>query len=130
MKTSNRHRFISATFCVVFVINVLLPSIIYVNFKVNQEFIAANLCVEKEIEESTCNGNCQLKKSLAVVEATKPQKENFQATIESHITGLFLTVASDFSISKKIENLEYSFIPNHKITTGYFLVPFRPPILS
>lgn len=72
MKTTLLHKMIAALFSVMFVVNVFLPSIIYLNFKVNQEFIAANLCVEREIEESTCNGNCQLKKSLAIVEVTKP----------------------------------------------------------
>ena len=130
MKTTLLHKMIAALFSVMFVVNVFLPSIIYLNFKVNQEFIAANLCVEREIEESTCNGNCQLKKSLAMVEVTKPQKENFQVTIESHITGLFLSLISIPSNLEKKSREFYLISPQHKIAQGYFSVPFKPPILS
>jgi regulatory protein YycI of two-component signal transduction system YycFG len=80
MKTTLLRKTITAFFSVMLVVNVFLPSLIYLNFKVNQEFITSNLCVEREIEESSCNGNCQLKKSLAIVEVIKPQKENFQVT--------------------------------------------------
>ncbi len=130
MKTSNVHRIISATFSVVFLINVLLPSLIYLNFKVNQEFIAANLCVEKDLEESTCNGNCQLKKSLSIVEVTKPQKENFQLTIESHITSLFLAVGVNYSLLERKQDSGDVISPDKKIAKGYFSLLFRPPILA
>lgn len=31
----------------------------------NQEYIAKNLCVEKDVENSSCKGCCQLKKRVA-----------------------------------------------------------------
>ena len=37
---------------------------IYLSFKLNQNYIAKNLCVEKDIENSTCKGCCQLKEKL------------------------------------------------------------------
>lgn len=38
---------------------------IFVSFKLNQEYIAQNLCVERELEDSDCAGCCQLKKKQA-----------------------------------------------------------------
>lgn len=38
--------------------------VIFINFKIHQEYIAKNLCVEKEIENNTCMGCCQLKKEI------------------------------------------------------------------
>ncbi len=38
--------------------------LVYVAFKVNQDHIAKNLCVERNVEGSTCKGCCQLKKRL------------------------------------------------------------------
>jgi len=38
--------------------------LVYVVFKVNQEHIAKNLCIEKDIEGSTCKGCCHLKKKM------------------------------------------------------------------
>jgi len=35
-----------------------------VSFKINQDFIAKNLCIEKDVEGSSCKGCCQLKKKL------------------------------------------------------------------
>ena len=40
----------------------------YVLFKINQNYIAQNLCVEKNIKKSKCKGHCQLKK---IVEESK-----------------------------------------------------------
>lgn len=37
---------------------------VYISFKANQDYIAKNLCVEKDVEGSTCMGCCQLKKRL------------------------------------------------------------------
>jgi len=34
----------------------------YAFFKLNQDYFAKNLCVEKEIKESKCKGHCQLRK--------------------------------------------------------------------
>lgn len=37
---------------------------IYVNFKINQDFIAEVLCINKDKPMSTCNGKCYLSKQL------------------------------------------------------------------
>jgi hypothetical protein len=37
---------------------------ILINFKINQEYIAENLCVNKDEPESCCEGKCQLEKEL------------------------------------------------------------------
>jgi len=46
--------------------------LIFVSFKINQEYIAKNLCIEKDVAGSTCKGCCQLKKKL---NEQKEQKE-------------------------------------------------------
>lgn len=38
--------------------------LIFVSFKINQDYIAKNLCVERDVEGSTCKGCCQLKKRM------------------------------------------------------------------
>ena len=43
----------------------LLNIAILVNFKINQDFIAEFLCINKEEPESTCYGKCQLTKQLS-----------------------------------------------------------------
>lgn len=36
----------------------------YLIFKINQDFIAQNLCIERDNPESTCAGCCQLESAL------------------------------------------------------------------
>jgi hypothetical protein len=48
-------------------------TLIFISFKINQEYIAKNLCVEKDVENSTCKGCCQLKKKLENQEKQKEQ---------------------------------------------------------
>lgn len=38
--------------------------IIYVSFKIKREYIAENLCVQKDVKGSTCKGCCQLEKKI------------------------------------------------------------------
>ncbi|MCE4564924.1 hypothetical protein INQ51_11445 [Maribellus sp. CM-23] len=38
--------------------------LVVAGFKLRQDYIAKNLCVEKDVEDSTCKGCCQLKKKL------------------------------------------------------------------
>jgi len=47
--------------------------LIYFSFKINQDYIARNLCVEKDVEGSTCKGCCQLKKKLENQQEQKKQ---------------------------------------------------------
>jgi len=37
---------------------------IWVEFKLNQEYIAKTLCVQKEVEDNCCKGSCHLTKQL------------------------------------------------------------------
>jgi len=124
------HKLLELFIGVLFVVNILMPSLIFTHFKINQEFIAANLCVEKEIEESTCKGKCQLKKSLAVVEVTKPQKENFKLTIESHITSIYLESIEILCFSHCQEPEEHNNQLIRISSDGFYPSLFSPPILS
>jgi hypothetical protein len=37
---------------------------ILIDFKINQEYIAKNLCINKDVPDSCCKGSCHLKESL------------------------------------------------------------------
>jgi hypothetical protein len=43
-------------------------TLVHLNFVVNQEQIARELCVEREVESSCCKGNCVLKSRLEAIE--------------------------------------------------------------
>jgi hypothetical protein len=56
-------------FVIFFSVAYLLPLIntatVIVDFKINQDFIAKVLCINKEKPELKCNGNCHLKEKLS-----------------------------------------------------------------
>lgn len=45
-------------------------TLVYTSFKWNQDYIAQFLCIEKDIQESTCQGSCHLKTELDKVNHT------------------------------------------------------------
>lgn len=58
---------------------------VYVSFKINQDYIATYLCINREVPESTCKGCCQLKKELVKQQEQKqdlPQTENKKTEIQ------------------------------------------------
>ncbi len=63
---------------------------VFVSFKINQKYIASNICEKKDIPQNTCEGNCFLKKEL--------QKEVEKAKKSSNK----YTNISDFYISNNI----------------------------
>lgn len=46
-------------------------TLVQLDYVLNKDFIIAELCVEREKEESTCDGKCHLKKELAKVDVDK-----------------------------------------------------------
>ena len=128
MRVSLFHKILVYSFLVSFVYNILLPSFILVEFKVNQEFIAANLCVDKDIKESSCKGKCQLKKSLAKVEKANEKRNDFVENIESHITSLFIEETQKYLFASKIFNNKKPSIYHNSVSSGFEKSLFRPPI--
>lgn len=124
-----RNRMWAIFFIAFFAVNIILPSIIFVHFKINQEYIAANLCVEKDIEESTCAGNCQLKKKLDIIEKGTSDKEDLQFNVESHISFLYALLRNEVIKEKNIESKFNNDLENKNPMIGFYEIPFRPPIL-
>ncbi len=59
----------------------LVPSFgsvfVYLNFKIHQEEIVKNLCIQRQMKENKCNGHCFLSKQLKKeAEKEKKQTEN------------------------------------------------------
>ena len=48
---------------------------VYTSFKLQQNYIAENLCVMKDVEDNTCQGSCQLKRKLNFDKSENDDKE-------------------------------------------------------
>jgi hypothetical protein len=58
---------------------------ILISFKINQDYIAEFLCIEKDIPDSACQGCCQLEKKLDEQEEQKqelPESSNRKSEIQ------------------------------------------------
>lgn len=97
--------------------------LILFSFKVNQDYIAKNLCVEKDVEGSTCKGCCQLEKKMHEQEEQKrelPPQQNDKQNIDFcvPIAGIDLAlypgkenVAAKITIQYSFQNLFKVFHP-------------------
>jgi len=55
-------------FAVIICVQAVIQTLIMIDWKVNQDFITARYCVNKNKPELKCNGQCQLAKKLRKVE--------------------------------------------------------------
>lgn len=100
--------------------------LIFISFKINQEYIARNLCIEKDVKGSTCKGCCQLKKKLNEHEEQKkqlPPEQNEKLQLNLFLKSLagFCYIPKKFKIIRFINIVNYSFIINQPV--------FHPPKL-
>ena len=65
------------TYCliVLFLSQAFEVGLIWVQFKLNQDYIAEFLCVNKDKPEMECHGCCQLRKEIAEKEAAHEKQE-------------------------------------------------------
>ena len=95
---------------------------IYFSFKMNQDYIAKNFCVEKDVEDSTCKGGCQLKEKIEETRKEEPQQTPTQRTKETqpividlhHLVKTSICLQGFKSIfnSKILDNYSYQLIFN------------------
>lgn len=50
--------------------------VIYTQFKANQEQIIKTICVQRKLVNNTCNGRCELQKSLKKFDENEKKMEN------------------------------------------------------
>jgi hypothetical protein len=101
---------------------------VYVSFKLNQDFISKTLCINRAKPKLHCNGKCQLMKKLKQVEKEEqkqlPQglKEKLEVIYIQEITSF--KFSTDFSASE--EKLKYNH-SNSQVYSKYHLDIFHPP---
>lgn len=113
----------------------MLPSLtkigILIDFKINQDFIAEVLCINREKPMSTCNGKCylseQLKKAKEQEEKQTPSSKNERIeVIYFHSASLFdfLSLENDC-----VSKLNPAYV-NELHTSSFIADIFHPPKLN
>lgn len=110
----------------------LLPSfsnvIIYLNFKANQDKIAKTLCLQREMKDNKCNGNCYLSKQLKKeAEKEKQESSNLREKQELVYTQTFLTY--NFSSNTIIEKTKIRISTYCEKPKSIAFSIFHPPLV-
>ena len=98
--------------------------LILTSFKINQDYIAKNLCIEKDIEGSTCKGCCQLEKRITQQEESKKEmpantSEKLEINFFAESNLIVENIFSELSILFSAISCIYTFQITHQV--------FHPP---
>jgi hypothetical protein len=97
--------------------------IVLLEFEMNQEYIAKNLCVEKDVEDNCCQGSCHLKEKLE--EEDKKDKDSGN-TKENKEVQIFFQNDSAFSFFYPVITKSYSDFLSKNIISFAFSI-YHPP---
>jgi hypothetical protein len=98
---------------------------IWVSFKINQKYIAANLCVNRFEAIPLCKGSCFLEKQL---NQNQKQQQKFPDLKLKEIT-LFFFDNKNHQVQNVLLNIQFSY-PTVAVTflnSGHLRSVFRPP---
>ncbi|MGV4438825.1 hypothetical protein ACQ1PL_04910 [Ornithobacterium rhinotracheale] len=117
---------------IVLIMLLLLPPAlklgVWVDFKLNEQYIAQNLCENKEVLGSNCHGKCHLGKQLKKVE--EPEQKSSTQPIKvkdlEWVYVLFYTEKTNHLIKKRNAKKFYAWI-EESLCSKYLFSIFKPP---
>lgn len=121
-------------YLILFAFSLQLGSRLYVliNFQVNKEYIAENLCEKKDEPESCCEGSCHLTKELVKIEESEQNAPatNDQSKKEKNEDPPLYNVFSSFYLNGTDQETE--FLNSDKLITdsGFISDLLRPPAIT
>lgn len=117
--------FITYLFLGAILLNTVSRLIIHVDFLINQEYIAENLCINKEQPVKQCNGSCQLKMELEKDDERKEKTVKHQVEIIPTIVSQ--EVYEFEQVAQIVPSEKAKFYTIQVETTGYNSSIFHPP---
>ena len=101
---------------------------VYLNFKIHQEEIVKNLCIQREMKKNECNGHCFLSKQLKK-EAEKEKKEAENLKEKQELIYLNSIFENPSTLSCSTENLKILFSHHCEKPKSLPVTIFRPPLV-
>lgn len=118
-------------FIIVLSVLILSPSFgslfIYASFKINQKEIAQTICVQRKSVFNTCNGRCELQKSI---KKYADNERKMQDSLKDKLEVVYIqnNTEVNFTIIPVIESKEKSSILVEKNPIGASNFTFHPPL--
>ena len=108
----------------------LVPSFgsffVYTSFKLNQDEISKTICVQRKMLFNSCNGRCELQKSLKkYADNEKKMQNNLKEKVE--IVYLQNTITNEFKLVNPIESKSALFATLDQKPIAVSTTTFRPP---
>lgn len=116
---------------IVLSILILSPSFgslfVYASFKINQKEIAKTICVQRKLSFNSCNGRCELQKSIKRY-SDNERKMQDSLKEKSELVYVQNTIEADFAIIPLIESKNNTSILFEKKPIGVSDLTFHPPV--
>ncbi|WP_244307423.1 hypothetical protein [Flavobacterium fluviatile] len=108
----------------------LVPSFgsffVYTSFKLNQEEIAKTICVQRKMVFNTCNGRCELQKSLKKYQDNE-RKMNNNLKEKVEVVYIQNTPVANFKLVTPIESETKNFSFSDEKPISVSSTTFHPP---
>jgi thioredoxin-related protein len=100
--------------------------LVYAKFKANQDEISQTICVQRKLVLNTCNGRCELQKSLKKFEDNEKQMQN---NLKEKLELVYIqnTLDTNFSIVVPTSYTQRNYFSFDKKPISVVLSNFRPP---
>lgn len=101
---------------------------VYASFKINQDEIVRTICVQRKQVFNTCNGRCELQKSLKkYADNEKKMQDNLKE--KSEVVYIQNTITAQYKLIAPIEPKTQNFAVLNKKPISVSIVAFHPPSL-
>lgn len=117
--------FIAILVAFVFLFQSASKLLIMADYEMNKEFIAKNLCENKEKPKSTCNGKCHLAKELKKQDKKENQTSNSQK--EKYENQFYSEVKKSDVINTDLTNNQLAVLYQFTNYANYLDSIFQPP---
>jgi len=102
--------------------------LIYIDFVANQDYIAKNLCENRDRPELKCNGKCQLCKRLKAED--KKENKGLPAMKNLKLFALYSSPKNIFNFNPPNDASKFASLFLNDISVSHTQGVFRPPLLG
>lgn len=123
-------RYIAILLTCIILLQSFSSMMVYVSFKLNQDFISKTLCINRAKPKLHCNGKCQLMKKLKQVE--KEEQKQLPQGLKEKLEVIYIQEITNFKFSTDFDATEKKLKYNHtnsQVYSKYHLDIFHPPQL-
>ena len=130
MLTKTKKQLLKKLLIIFLSVMLLVPSFgsffVYTSFKLNQDEISKTICVQRKMLFNSCNGRCELQKSLKkYADNEKKMQNNLKEKVE--IVYLQNTITNEFKLVNPIESKAALFATLDQKPIAVSTTTFRPP---